>query len=75
MAKPNNRTPGFNVYLGTQTEKEQAMASLTEIANALDIDSAGQMIRWLASQDPTAIIEALRPLRAKEFDEKASKFK
>lgn len=75
MAKPTNKTPGFNVYLGTKDEKDHALAKLGEVAKALEMESVGQLVRWLATQETAVVIELLRPLRAKEFDEKASKFK
>ena len=68
----SNKTQGFNVYLGTLPEKEQALANLSAIATALEIDSAGKMIRWLATQEPSAIIEALKPIRRVEVSEKLS---
>lgn len=69
----SKKTSGVNIYLGTQEEKEQALKNLEAIADALDFESVGPMIKWIATRSTADIIGALKPIRKSELSERLNK--
>lgn len=65
----------FTVYVGSTETLEQMKNTTDTVAELLEFNSRNKFLTWLLTQSPEELSEALRPLRAKEFEQKASKFK
>lgn len=65
----------FTVYVGNDEVLEQMKKMTDTVSELLEFSSRNKFMTWLLTRPPEDLAEALRPLRAKEFDEKASKFK
>lgn len=65
----------FTVYVSNDETLEQMKTTTDEAAKLLDFSSRNKFMTWLLTQSPDDLVEVLRPLRAKDFDNKASKFK
>lgn len=65
----------FTVYVSNDEILEKMKTTTDDAAKLLDFSSRNKFMTWLLTQSPDDLVEVLRPLRAKDFESKASKFK
>lgn len=62
----------WNIYAGSEEEKQQANSNLSQVSALLDLDtykgaSSSAFIRWLGKQDPQDVARVLFSLRKGEL--------
>mgnify|MGYP000148992784 CR=1 FL=1 len=65
----------FTVYVSNDETLAQMKSTTDAAAALLEFSSRNKFMTWLLTQSPEELANALRPLRAKGFDQEASKFK